>query len=106
MSRSGTESRTARERLRERVDGWAARLRVQPARVHIQPMRHKWGSCSARGTITLSCSLLHESADFRDFVIVHELLHLQIRNHGRLFRARLGAHCPQWQRLGTLSRCQ
>lgn len=69
-------------------------------------MPRKWGSCSARGTITLSARLLHESAEFRDYVIVHELLHLRIRNHGRLFRAQLSLYCQHWRRFGELAGCQ
>ncbi len=60
-------------------------------------MRHKWGSCSASGTVTLSTSLAGESAAFRDYVIVHELLHLRVRNHGRLMKAYLSMYVPGWR---------
>lgn len=69
-------------------------------------MPRKWGSCSARRTITLSARLLHEPAEFRDYVIVHELLHLRIPNHGRLFRAQLSLYCPHWQRFSELAGCR
>jgi predicted metal-dependent hydrolase len=38
-----------------------------------------------------------ESASFQDFVIVHELLHLKVPNHGRLFKALMTAHVPKWR---------
>ena len=82
----------AKERLRARIVHWAGQLRVQPQRVRIQTMRRKWGSCSPAGCVTISADLVKRPAAFQDFVVVHELLHLRIRNHGKLFHATLRAH--------------
>ena len=60
-------------------------------------MTRKWGSCSTKGTVTFSEQLIHEAAGFREYVIVHELLHLRVRNHGRLFRSYLAAYVPRWR---------
>jgi len=85
--------------LRCRVEWWAKRLRVSPQRVRIQRMTRKWGSCSVAGTITLAADLRRQKAAFQDFVIVHELMHLRVRKHGRLFRALMTAHVPGWRAL-------
>ena len=84
-------------RLRVRVDHWAARLGVAPRTVRIQRMVRKWGSCSVNGTITLAADLSRRPIEFQDFVIVHELLHLRIPNHGRLFKAVMNAHVSTWR---------
>jgi predicted metal-dependent hydrolase len=76
---------------------WAVKLRVNPHQVRVQDMRRKWGSCSSRGTITLAYDLLDQEKAFQDFVIVHELLHLRYPNHGRMFKALLGAYIPDWR---------
>src|SRR3712207_8374682 len=55
--------------------------------VRIQQMTKKWGSCSTAGTVSLAIDLDEQDPGFQDFVIVHELLHLKVPNHGRLFRA-------------------
>jgi predicted metal-dependent hydrolase len=81
-----------RERLRREIEGWATRIEVTPARVQIQPMRSKWASCSPAGRLTFSADLLAAPAAFRNEVIVHELLHLIVANHGKLFRSLLRAH--------------
>jgi len=60
-------------------------------------MKAKWGSCSAKGTVTLAADLSNEPAAFQNFVIAHELLHLRFRNHGRLFKAFMTAHVPNWR---------
>jgi hypothetical protein len=72
--------------------------------IRIQAMRTKWGSCSKRGTITLATDLASEEVGFQNAVIAHELLHLRIRNHGRLFKAFMTAHVPDWRSLEMAER--
>jgi predicted metal-dependent hydrolase len=81
-----------REILRAEVNAWARRIGVEPKEVHIRPMSRKWGSCSTNGRLTLDAGLLIQPADFRKQVIVHELLHLRVPNHGKLFKALLRAY--------------
>ena len=88
---------THRARLRHRVQHWSERIKATPRTVRIQPMTRKWGSCSANGTITLAEDLTDQTIDFQDFVIVHELLHLRIPNHGKLFKALMSIHIPNWR---------
>jgi predicted metal-dependent hydrolase len=83
--------------LRDRVDAWASKLKVTPRLVRVQRMTRKWGSCSARGTITLAADLIEQDGRFQDFVVAHELLHLRVPNHGRLFKALMTAHVPNWR---------
>jgi len=54
-------------------------------------MKTKWASCSSRGRLTFDTGLLRQPAEFRARVIVHELLHLRLPNHGPLFRRLLEA---------------
>ncbi len=84
--------------LRQRVERWSKRLRVVTPRVCVRDMTRKWGSCSTAGTITLAVDLGDQEAGFQDFVIAHELLHLRVPNHGKLFKALMTAHVPDWKR--------
>jgi predicted metal-dependent hydrolase len=74
------------------VQAWAQRLGVTPREIHLRPMKRKWASCSSRGRLTFNTELLHQPAAFRREVIVHELLHLKVPNHGPLFKALLKAY--------------
>lgn len=85
------------QELRRRALAWAVKLRVNPRVVRVQEMRRKWGSCSARGTVTLATDLADQDERFQDFVIAHELLHLRFKTHGRVFKALLSAHVPGWR---------
>lgn len=69
------------------VKAWARRIGVEPVEIHVRPMRRKWASCSARGRLTFDTDLLHQPAAFRAEAVVHELLHLKVPNHGKLFKA-------------------
>ena len=91
-------------RLKRRVDAWAVKLRVMPRVVRVQRMTTKWGSCSQAGTITLASDLDDQDAAFQNFVIVHELLHLKVPNHGRLFKALMTAHVPGWRSQDVMRR--
>jgi predicted metal-dependent hydrolase len=69
------------------VATWARRIGVAPREIRLRPMKSKWASCSTRGRLTFDTALLRQPAQFRAKAIVHELLHLKVPNHGRLFKA-------------------
>ena len=97
---------TPAARLRRRVDHWSVRLRVMPRVVRILQMTRKWGSCSTAGTISLAIDLDEQDRRFQDFVIVHELLHLKVPSHGRLFKALMTVYVPGWRALEIARRRQ
>ncbi|HOE14249.1 MAG TPA: M48 family metallopeptidase [Candidatus Saccharicenans sp.] len=72
--------------FRAEVQFWAKRIGVEPKEVRLRPMKRKWGSCSSLGRLTFNTELLFQPAAFRREVIVEELLHLKIPNHGKLFK--------------------
>lgn len=82
-------------RFRARVETWSSRLKVKPEQVRLQRMTRKWASCSTAGRVSFSRDLLRQSGSFQDYVIVHELLHLRVPNHGRLFRSLMKSHLPE-----------
>lgn len=84
--------------LKRRVMAWAVKLKVNPRMIRVQEMRRKWGSCSSAGIVTLATDLIDQDDSFRDYVIVHELLHLRFPTHGRMFKALMTAHAPGWRR--------
>lgn len=85
------------EVFKSEVLTWARRIGVTPKEIHIRPMKRKWASCSSSGRLTFSTDLLRQTAQFRAEVIVHELLHLKIPNHGPLFKALLRAYLQKWR---------
>jgi predicted metal-dependent hydrolase len=78
------------------VQTWASRIGVQVRELHVRPMKCKWGSCSTAGRVSFSTDLLTQSPAFRAEVIVHELLHLKVPNHGRVFNALLKTYLARY----------
>lgn len=95
--------RTTPEAFKKAVQTWAVRIGVTPNGVYLQRMTSKWGSCSPKGRICFALDLLLESKEFQNLAIVHELLHLQIPNHGKLFKSLLSAFLPNWVNIKILS---
>ena len=91
--------------IRSHVEAWANRLNVRPRYVRIQRMTRKWGSCSTSGIVCLADDLIEQDKGFRDFVVVHELLHLRVPNHGKLFKALMTAYVPDWKEHDIARRC-
>ncbi|WP_322805458.1 M48 family metallopeptidase [Thermanaerothrix sp.] len=75
------------ELFKAEVQAWAERIGVTPKSITFRPMKRKWASCSSKGHLTFDTELLYQTAEVRRRVIVHELLHLKIPNHGPLFKA-------------------
>jgi hypothetical protein len=60
-------------------------------------MRRKWASCSIAGRLTFDESLLTKSSELQDYVIVHELLHVSVPNHGKLWKSLMRAHLGDYE---------
>ncbi len=87
-----------REEFKRGVRAWAVRLKVEPAQIRVQRMSRKWASCSPGKWVTFSEDLLDQSRGFQDYAVVHELLHLRVPNHGKLFKSLMSVHLPGWER--------
>ena len=86
-----------KEQFKAEIARRAAIMKVKPAQICIQRMMKKWASCSSKGRVCFSADLLQESRTFQEFVIVHELLHLQVPNHGKLFKSLMNAYLSGWE---------
>jgi predicted metal-dependent hydrolase len=61
-------------------------------------MRNKWASCSTAGNSNFCNELLALDRDLADYVIVRELLHFFVPNHGKLWRSLMHAHLGNYER--------
>jgi predicted metal-dependent hydrolase len=64
----------------------------------IRAQRTRWGSCSARGTISLNWRLMQAPPEILDYVVVHELCHLLVPNHSPRFWSEVARVLPDWRR--------
>ncbi|HUU41440.1 MAG TPA: M48 family metallopeptidase, partial [Desulfatiglandales bacterium] len=59
------------------------------SRVSIRNQKTRWGSCSSKNNISLNLKSLLLPEDLRDFIILHELVHTRVKNHGKNFWAEM-----------------
>lgn len=83
--------------FRARVGKWASTLGVTVRGVYVREMRTKWASCSTNGILTFNRELLALDEQLWDYVIVHELLHYDVPNHGKLWKSLMRAHVGDWE---------
>jgi predicted metal-dependent hydrolase len=80
------------------IQKWEPRLGVKVQAYFLQRMKTRWGSCHYRvGHIRLNTELVKKPPDLLEYVIVHELAHLLVPNHGKHFVAILDRHVPNWR---------
>ena len=65
--------------------------------MRLRKMKRTWGSCTARGMITLNPHLIRAPRLCIDYVIAHELCHLQEMNHSKAFYALQESLYPAWR---------
>lgn len=85
------------DELRWAVRHWAVRIGVKTPIIYLRPMQTKWASISTTGRMTLTTDLLAVPKELGEFVIVHELVHLLVPNHGRVFKSFMYAYMPDWE---------
>ncbi len=88
----------AAERLPERVEMWCPKAGVEMPRVVISDQKRRWGSCDRGGTIRLNWRIIQAPMRLVDYVVVHELVHLCHRGHGREYWQALGRLMPDYER--------
>lgn len=82
-----------------RVHHWAEKLDVDIVWLGVRAMANKWASCSTNGHLNFNSELLPFDPELWDYVIVHELLHFFVPNHGRLWKSLMRAHLGDYERL-------
>ena len=87
-----------KEEFKARVLEWADKLGVKGSALYVRPMRRKWASCSTVGTLSFNDELLGLERALGDYVIVHELLHFSVPNHGKLWKSLMRAHLGNYEK--------
>lgn len=88
----------------ECVAHFAPLMEVAPCTIRLSSARTQWGSCSARGVISLNWQLVKLSLPLIDYVVIHELAHLKEMNHSAAFWRVVASVCPDHKELRTALR--
>ena len=87
----------AYEVIKDRVRHYTETAGLSFKRITITGARKRWGSCGPKGTLNFSWRLIMAPIMVVDYVIVHELAHLEVRNHSRKFWGKVRLLFPDYQ---------
>lgn len=90
-------AKKAREYLPYRLEFWAKKYGYKYQVCKLGHQNTRWGSCSTTGTISLNIGLMKVPEVLRDYVILHELAHLNHPDHSKAFWAEVAEHDPHYK---------
>jgi len=89
-----------KEAFKARVCEWAEKLDIEIKTISIRPMKNKWASYTKNSQLLIfNTELLNMSKRVGDYVIVHELLHFNVPNHGKLWKSLMLAHLGDYEKI-------
>jgi predicted metal-dependent hydrolase len=89
--------RAARSEITARLDAATARAGTRYTRLTIRGQRTRWASCSSDGAMSFNWRLLLAPVEILDYVVEHEVCHLEVMDHSPRFWALLESRSPGWR---------
>lgn len=87
----------ARTVIQERVDRYASIMGVSYTSVKMSDAKARWGSCSTKNKLNFAWRLIMCPVSVIDYVVVHELSHIDYKNHSQAFWARVKTVLPNYK---------
>jgi len=89
--------RRARAEIAPRLDRACAQAGLRYSGLDIRGQRTRWASCSSHGRMSFNWRLLLAPERVLEYVVWHEVCHLEVLDHSPRFWALLGRHRPSWR---------
>jgi predicted metal-dependent hydrolase len=87
-----------KEAFKARVREWAQKLDVNVRTISLRTMKNKWASYTqASDLLIFNTELLGMDEEIGDYVIVHELLHFRVPNHGKLWKSLMRGYLGKYE---------
>jgi len=83
--------------LEKRAQKLASKIGIKPSKIVIKPLKNRWGSATEKGVVNLNSHLLKAPKDVIDYIIIHELCHLKIKNHSFRFWNLVSKFMPNYE---------
>lgn len=94
ISPNQTQIAKLKQNVKSLVAMYSTKLRISPKKLFFKRLRTKWGSCSRKGNLMFNTQLALISRRLLEHVVIHELIHLRIKRHGKEFYSLLSEHSP------------
>lgn len=87
-----------KEQIPPLIEKWEKEMGVDVSDWMVRQMKTKWGSCNTEASrIILNLELAKKAPECLEYVVVHEMVHLQERLHTERFKALLDKYMPSWK---------
>lgn len=85
------------EYISQKAQFFSSKMQLKYKKIKIGKAQKRWGSCSSTGNLNFTWRLIMAPAEVVDYVIVHEIAHLQEHNHSVRFWSLVGRYCPDYK---------
>jgi len=89
----------AKEYIPSRINDWKLKMNLEFNTLNFRLAKRRWGSCSSRRVITLNPYMMKLSYEMIDYIIVHELAHLEYLNHSKDFYTLVEEYIPDYKNI-------
>jgi len=89
--------RKAKALLPEKVEHYSAIMGVKPTRIKITSANTRWGSCTAKDCLCFPYKIMLLPNELIDYIVVHELAHIEEKNHSAAFYAVVARYIPDYK---------
>lgn len=87
------------EKIKPRVKEWIEFTGLQPAGLRFRKLEKRWGSCTPKNEIIINTHAVQLPVSLIDYIIVHELCHLEHKNHTKSFWVEVRKYMPNWEEM-------
>jgi predicted metal-dependent hydrolase len=89
----------AQKHVPQLVEKWAQKMQLSPTKVNFRKTKRQWGSCSAKDALSFNTMMMKLPQDLIEYIIVHELAHIEHKHHQRPFWELVSKHLPHYREL-------
>ena len=86
-----------RQLVEQIVETHAVKKQLFPRSITVKTQKSRWGSCGIHNDININWLLLMSPKEVLEYVVVHELCHIKVKNHSSQFWALVGEHLPDYK---------
>lgn len=89
---------TARKIIQNKVDKFSRELALEYKKISIRDQKTRWGSCSKLGNLNFNYKIILLPEHLQNYIVIHELCHLQELNHSKKFWSLVEKVCPDYKK--------
>ena len=80
------------------VEKYAAKMNLFPTSISYRKNKRTWGSCNYKNGLNFNILLMKFPIELMEYVVIHELAHIEHKNHSKKFWDLVGEFCPDYKK--------